>query len=380
MRITLSVSGRFWFFDLARQLFKRGHLNLLLTSYPKFAAARWGIPRKKVRSLLIKEALERGWHRLPTSRLAWQPDFLMHEAFDRWSALHAGGPDIFDGLSGFSLRAIRAAKKKGAVTVVSRGSSHMGYQCKILKEEYEKFGVPHSGAHPRIVEKELQEYAEADHIYVPSLFVKRTFLERGIPESKMIHVPFGVDLALFRQLPKEDGVFRVIFAGGMTLRKGVHYLLQAFTELNLPNSELMLIGTAGEEIKPFFKKYEGRFRHVGHIPQPELHRYYSQGSVFALASIEEGLAMVQPQAMACGLPVIATTNTGGEDIIRDGLDGFIIPIRDVEALKEKILYFYEHPEERARMGASAKARVSQDFTWEDYGDKMVREYERILAK
>ena len=89
--------------------------------------------------------------------------------------------------------------------------------------------------------------------------------------------------------------------------------------------------------------------------------------------------MVQPQAMACGLPVIATTNTGSEDIVRDGLDGFIIPIRNLEALKEKILYMYEHPEQRLRMGASAKAHISEGFTWNNYGERMVREYGRILA-
>lgn len=380
MRITLSAGGRFWYFDLAKQLLKRGHLDRLITSYPKFAAKRWGIPSDKVRSLVVKEILERSWRRLPTDGLAWQPDFLIHEIFDRLAARRIGDPDIFDGLSSFSLHAIRAAKKKGAVTVVTRGSSHMEYQTKILKEEYESFGIHQRSVSPADIEKELQEYAEADYISIPSLFVKRTFLERGIPESKIIHVPFGVDLSSFHQVEKNDNVFRVIFVGGMTLRKGLHYLLQAFTELNLPNSELMLLGSVNEEIKPFFKKYEGRFRHVGHVPQAELHKYYSQGSVFVLPSIEEGLAMVQPQAMACGLPVVATTNTGGEDIIRDGVDGFIIPIRDVQAIKEKIMYLYEHPEERARMGVSAKARVAQGFTWDDYGDKIVREYERILKQ
>ena len=140
----------------------------------------------------------------------------------------------------------------------------------------------------------------------------------------------------------------------------------------------MLIGAINEEMEPFFKKYEGKFKYLGHIPQKELYKYYSQGSVFVIMSIEEGLALVQPQAMACGLPVIATTNTGGEDIIRDGKDGFIIPIRDVEKLKEKLLYLYKNPGICKQMGQSAKERVSSGFTWDDYGEKMVMEYKRIL--
>jgi len=152
------------------------------------------------------------------------------------------------------------------------------------------------------------------------------------------------------------------------------------------------------EIKPFFKKYQvdyeirnkyestklrkgkSNIKYIGHVPQKELYKYYSQGSVFVIMSIEEGLAMVQPQAMACGLPVICTTNTGGENIVRDGKDGFVIPIRDVEKLKEKLVYLYENPEICRKMGESAKQRVSQGFTWDDYGDKIINIYENILTQ
>ena len=87
--------------------------------------------------------------------------------------------------------------------------------------------------------------------------------------------------------------------------------------------------------------------------------------------------MVQAEAMACGLPVICSTNTGGEDIIRDGIDGFVVPVRDVEALKEKILYLYEHEEERREMGRNALERA-KGFTWDRYGERVVEAYKRIL--
>jgi glycosyltransferase involved in cell wall biosynthesis len=83
--------------------------------------------------------------------------------------------------------------------------------------------------------------------------------------------------------------------------------------------------------------------------------------------------------MACRLPVICTTNTGGDDIVRDEQDGFIVPIRDVEALKEKILFFYENPEACVEMGSAAQQRVKSGFTWTENGDKMVAQYERILG-
>jgi glycosyltransferase involved in cell wall biosynthesis len=83
--------------------------------------------------------------------------------------------------------------------------------------------------------------------------------------------------------------------------------------------------------------------------------------------------------MACGLPVICTTNTGGADLVREGRDGFILPIRDVEAIKEKILYFYENPEAARSMGESARRRVAAGFSWSDYGRRMIAAYQSILS-
>lgn len=369
-------------FDLAHQLSRRGILERLITPYPKFEVVKYGIPKEKVRTKMAKEILERVWARTPRFfQNTFDFRYSFHELFDRAARRAIVPADLFVGCSSFALHSLRKARSLGALTLIERGSSHIEYQRDVLQEEYARCRItPFPGAlpHPRIVEKELREYEEVDYISVPSQFVKRTFLAAGVPERKLIHVPYGVDLAQFGREPKTDTVFRVVFAGGMTLRKGVHHLLQAFAELDLPHAELLLVGNMSVEMRPFLAKYRGKFRLTGHVPQGELRRYYSQGSIFVLPSIEEGLAMVQLQAMACGLPVIATINTGAEDIVRDGKDGFIIPIRDMEKLKEKIVYFYEHPEERERMGRSAKEHVSSRFTWNDYGEKIVAEYERIL--
>jgi glycosyltransferase involved in cell wall biosynthesis len=378
MEVTISVCGRFHAFYLAQQLLKRGYLNRLITSYPKFEVAKYGIPKEKVGSVVIKEFMERGWHKVPLFlKNLYNPQNLILDIYDKWASHLYTKSDICVAFAGCSLNTIRKAKNMGAITILERGSSHILYQTEILKEEYEKLGVKPQLAHPKIIEKQLQEYNEVDYISIPSLFVKRSFLQYGIPENKLIHIPYGVHLDEFRQIPKEDNVFRVIYTGPMTLQKGVLYLLKAYSDLRLPNSELLLVGGISDEIKPFFKKFEGNYRWVGHVPQKELYKYYSQGSVFVIMSIQEGLAMVQPQAMACGLPVICTTNTGGEDIVRNGMDGFIIPIRDVEALKEKLIYLYENPSICEAMGQYAKERVSSGFSWDHYGDRMIKEYERI---
>ena len=82
--------------------------------------------------------------------------------------------------------------------------------------------------------------------------------------------------------------------------------------------------------------------------------------------------------MACGLPVIHTTNTGGEDIVRDGMDGFVVPIRDIEFLKSKILYFYENPDSLEEMSKNALQQAQTSLSWDDYGEKMISAYKELL--
>ena len=380
MKVIISVLGRFHAFNLAQQVQKRNSLYRLISSYPTFEIAKYGIAPSSINSILHVEILACAWRKLP-SCLKQQRNLQLwfSENFDR-SVSKKLLPefDVFVGWSGSSLFSLQKAKEMEAFTVVERGSSHMEYQTQILKEEYEHWGLEFTATHQGVYDREIQEYQEADRIAIPSLFVKRTFIERGIPENKLIHVPYGTSLTEFYPVPKEDNTFRVIHCGGVNLRKGVQYLIQAFHELNLPNAELWLVGSVSPEIEPFLAKYQSdRIILKGKHPQNQLRWFYSQCSVFCLASIEEGLAMVQPQAMACGLPIIHTTNTGGEDIVRDGIDGFCVPIRDVEAIKAKIMFFYENPDKRDEMGNNALEQVKSSFSWDKYGESIVKAYAQI---
>jgi len=332
-------------------------------------------------TVVIKELLQRGFQKLPRIfQERYKAQFFLCDLYDRLAVKHLRPCDIFIGWSGFSRHTLEKAKRFGSLTVLERGSSHIEYQRDILADEYGNYRLKPNLPHPRIVEKELAEYAMADYISVPSIFAKKSFLVKGFPERKILHVPYGVDLTQFKPEAKEDDVFRIIHCGAVTLRKGCHYLLQAFSELNLPNAELWFVGTVKDDIHSFVKQYANeRIKFFGSQPQSNLNWYYSQADVFALLSLQEGLAMVQAQAMACGLPMICTTNTGGEDLIEHGKSGFVIPIRDVDALKERILFFFEDQAVCKEMGTSAKTRVQNAFTWDNYGDRIINEYERVLS-
>jgi len=309
-------------------------------------------------------------------------NYLAMETFDRWTAAHLERCDVFHFLSGCGKQAQLVAKRRyGAVTVCDKGSTHILFQDEILAEEHARWGIPYRPPFdPRIVARELQEYEEADVILVPSEFSYRSFIEKRTPASKLRKIPYGVDIQHFRPVPKQDDVFRVIYVGMLNLRKGLPYLLEAVAPLRLPRFEFWLVGLPYEDGKPFLRKYEGSFRSFGYVKREELYKYYSQASVFVIASVEEGLATVQAQAMACGLPVIATRHTGAEDLFTDGVEGFIVPIRDPEAIREKVLYLYHHPDAQEAMSEAALRRVRQLRGWDTYGETVAEMYGREVGR
>ncbi|MBD3797009.1 MAG: glycosyltransferase family 4 protein [Campylobacterales bacterium] len=380
MKINIGIVGRFHAFDLAKQLSKNEVLNKLITTYPKFKVREWDIANDQIISEVVLEVLNRYKKYIPFFKNTSINTFIQ-QIHAKKSAKYLNECDIYIGWSGSSLETLIEAKKEGKITILERGSSHYNYQMQVLIEESKIYGCNDYQPDYATWQRELLEYELADYISIPSSYVKRTFLENGIPESKLLVNPYGVDLSMFRQILKEDTVFRIIYAGGFTLQKGSHYLLQAFFELDLPNCELWHLGSVKDEMKNFIEKYKHpNIIFKGHKPQNELYKYYSQGSVFVMPSIQEGMAMVQLQAMACGLPLICSTNTGGDDLItKDGEEGFVIPIRDVEALKEKILYLYQNQDICKEMGQKAKVKVSSGYSWDDYGDRYMANLDQVFG-
>lgn len=379
---TISVMGRFHAFYLARALQDAGSLERLITSYPVFETVKYGVDRSHIRSLLIHELAARFWRKLPAPlRRLHNITHQNMAAFD-WNVARRldDRSSVFIGWSGGSLRSLGRAKDLGMATFLERGSSHMAHQQAILAEEYELNGLEHGGHHPAITERELAEYERTDYVCVPSLYAWRSFIEKGFPKEKLLINPYGVDLRHFPRREKPDDVFRVVFCGALSVRKGLIYLLKAFSELNLPNSELLLIGSRQAETEPLLARFASdRIRHVGPFREFDLHEYYRLGSVFCLPSIEDGFGMVLVQAMASGLPLICSTNTGGADLIAEDREGFVVPVRDVDALKQKILFLYENPDIRAEMADAARARAEADFTWDHYGARALALYRAGLG-
>ena len=119
---------------------------------------------------------------------------------------------------------------------------------------------------------------------------------------------------------------------------------------------------------------------TGHMPQEKLKEIMSRSHVMVLPSVEEGLAMVQAQAMACGCPVIATKNTGAQNLYVDQKEGFIVPIRQPNIIAEKLQYLADHPDIRKSMSMLALARVREMGGWRTYGDMTASMLKNTMSK
>ena len=375
MNVVISVGGKFHALELAEQLDKRGYLERIITTKRWYVKKRFRQSRYRV--IPTPEYLGAMVRKVPCLRRRGYYSWVKDNLFDALARKYIPPCDIFHAWGNYALASIPNARRHHAKVVIERGSTHPHFQDTILREEFERFGMEVERAHPQIIEKGLREMDAADAVIIPSAFVERTFLDAGFPEEKLHVVPYGFNPAQFSPGEKTDGVFRVLFVGNISVQKGVHYLLEAWSRLGLKNAELVFIGTVEEGIRPLLSRYEGQFTLRGHVPHEKLQEEYAQASLFVLPSLQEGSALVTYEAMACGLPLLVTTNTGSVAI--DGEHGFIVPIRSSEILAEKLAYLHAHQDEAREMGARA-AEYIRDFTWERYALGVINVYRSLLGE
>jgi len=307
-------------------------------------------------------------------------DFLFRDNELDWKArrlVPEGG--IFHAWSHQGLFSMRRARRLGARLVLERPNTHPLEMTRLVRQEHRRFGAPGRVDAPFEVRKCLAEHALADRIVVCSQFARESHLRHGVPDGKIRVINYGVDTETFSPGPKRDDVFRVVFCGMVCLRKGIQYLLQAWEELALPGAELLVLGLVLPDALHLVERYRGLpgLRIQGHVDsRTELAELYRQGSVFVFPSVEDGFGMVVTEAMACGIPVVISDHTGAMDVVQDGVNGFVVPTYDVEALKQRILTLRDDPGLCRSMGAAARETALQN-TWLHYGQKLLRVYDEL---
>jgi alpha-maltose-1-phosphate synthase len=368
--------GRFHHFDLARQLVRHGVLERFFSGYPPWRMAREGIPRQNAACFawlwapyLVLDKTGRQFAALQRE-LFWQA----HDTLDRFAARRLPEADCLIAFSGCGLQAGRAAASRGMRYVCDEAGSHIAYRNRVLSEEYRHYGSRFPGIHPHLLQRELDEYETADIITVPSDFVAGTFIEMGVPAHRLRKVPYGVDLRRFGKTCEPGGdSFDLLFVGEVSVRKGFRHVLDAFARLKHPAKRLTVVGHMTQAVRAYLHRNPPpeNARFLGHVPQGDLKHLFSRAHALLLPSIEEGLALVQGQALACGCPVVASWNTGASDLFTDGVEGFIVPSGDVAAMADRLQRLADDPALRARMSEAALARVATLGGADRYGDCMV---------
>jgi glycosyltransferase involved in cell wall biosynthesis len=370
MRIAILTSGRFWVGDLARELDALGHDVSFYSLVPPRLTRDIGLPTHCNRWLgpylapmYAAARVARG------TRFESYSQEMLIRTLDRVASQLIGPCDLFIGMSGMCLQTMETVKRKyGAKAFLERGSRHILSQREILDSmparQKSNTAVPQW-----MVDRELGEYDLADTIVVPSTHVLESFVEYGVDRRKLFRNPFGVDLHMFPQTkgPSSEAPAQIIMTGMWSIRKGCDVLVDAWRGLN--GVRLLHVGVLDDAPLPT----DDGFEHHPSVKQSELTRFYANSHVFALASREEGLALVQAQALASGLRVVCTDRTGGADLAEliGNTDAVtVVPNGNVPALREALANALS--KSRFAMGIrDLLGPAREKLSWHAYGQRYV---------
>ncbi len=246
-----------------------------------------------------------------------------------------------------------------------------------LSESYPEWKEQMIPKKKAFIDLECREMELADLIIVPSEFVKHTLVENGILSDKIKLNPFGTFIDEFRFNPNKaiiNGEIVFLFMGSLSPRKGLPLLLEAWSEMNIGNASLII---AGYGKIPDGIKLPENVINKGIIAKDERQVLFDSANVFLFPSFFEGLAQVQIEAMACGLPVVGTKNSGASELVNNGVNGFTIEAGNKIQLKEAIQFFLDHPNQIEAMAVAARKKV-EEFSWDNYGNRWKELLEKVL--
>jgi glycosyltransferase involved in cell wall biosynthesis len=285
-----------------------------------------------------------------------------------------------------ALQSFKAARDLGLRRVYELPIAYWQTAQRLLREEAERYPEwePTLGGtrdSQEKLERKTQELELAQLVICPSNFVVESVPDKMREEKKVVLAPFGSpagDIAKTEASDGSTGRLRVLFAGALTQRKGLADLFAAMRMLNTREVELVVMGSLLRPLSWYRQQFPD-FIYEAPRPHREFLELMRTCHVLALPSIVEGRALVQQEAMACGLPVIATRNAGADDLISDEKTGFLVPIRSPEAIAGKIAWFLGNRAGLSGMGIAAQRRA-RELTWQSYGDTIVNALRSLVAE
>jgi len=356
LKIAVVVQGRFHAFDLVRGLLERGNNVAIFTNYPAYAVEMFGVPRTRavcapLHGLASRVSDRVGGDFMSPSREEW-----LHRWFGRWAASKVAEQrwDVVHAWSGVTEEIALSRRSNIGRLQVLRGSAHIRTQARLIAEEECRVGVKLDKPSLWRIAREEREYELADSIVVLSTFSYDTFVAEGVAPRKVQTLRPGADVRKFR--PAEDVLrercrrilagqpLRVLTVGMFSFRKGMWDLDAAIRRCQADRFRFRFVGAVAAEARGFARRL-GANRSVefsGKQPQAGLPRFYDWADVFVLPTIEDGYQTVLSQAAAAGLAILTTPNGAGRDLVREGENGWIIPIRDPAAIQARLEWCEEN--------------------------------------
>ena len=303
----------------------------------------------------------------------------LYEGWLRQQLETPGAPkfQVVHTIMGLGTELFRQAEKFGALKVLDCTNSHPTTYHDYWQRECNRWCPGEQVPVPGFAfERMKREIEAADLLLCPSQFVYDSMVQNGVTEEKCFIHPFGVDSSIFRPRQTLPRTPRFICIGTICLRKGHQYLFRAFELVKkaLPQAELICVGEFKADFRQERPKWEGTFEQHQNLSHERLNEIMKSCTAFVLPSCEEGLARVIPEAMAAGLPIIATYESGATTVVRDGIEGLIVT-REPQVIADAMLRLARDAELCARMSMSACQRTTSN-TWQDYADRLLAEYER----
>jgi len=310
------------------------------------------------------------WRRLPRLGKSETPRVLDYLVYEAAAARRLELCDVYIGWSQVSLRSLEKAKYLGIPTLLEHPMTHVAEWRRIMAEEYRRWGGDHfySQFPALLVARMNAEVAAADYISVLSSFARQTFIAAGVVPERILELPLSVDSELFSPANIEKENIRVLCVGRLELLKGIPYLLEAVPDATL-------VGSVHDEVRPHLR-HATVLEPVARARLPELYR---RAEVVVFPSVNDAFGLVILEAMACGVPVVASDRSGAPDIIDDGVDGFIVPARDSAAIADRVERLRD-PRLRRQMGEAARAKILSRYTPAHYAARVGAVLEQIRGK
>lgn len=400
-------SGNQFFRHLAAALRDAGKLAELCTAFDWRGGGGWGallpggvrreLERRNFSTELGVPVVQHPWReamRLASNRLGWraltrhETGFLSVDAvyrdFDRWVARRlqrVAGAGMVYAYEDAAEATFAEAARLGLRRAYDLPIAYWEKSRQLLAEESSRYpaweptlvGTRDSGAK---LERKSRELAAADLVVCPSQFVADSLPPDTPTRARVIVAPFGSPPPGPRRTTSvRTKPLRVLFAGSMSQRKGLADVFEAVRGLQRRDIELVVLGSPVAGMG-FYRRELADFIHEAPRPHADVLALMRTCDVLCLPSIVEGRALVVQEAMSQGLPVLVTPNCGVEDVVENGVSGFVVPIRNPRALAEKLNWFADHREAWPEMSRAAQAAAAK-LTWVDYGAKILAGLEGV---